>query len=90
MDHNRFRAEIITAHVVHSDIVIEVWIRLAIWYSVISTICACAVDVDGGLLTGIQSFFLLESSCENLIIAFEEFTSKRKSVQLHSHSIQTQ
>lgn len=59
MDDDGLGAEVLTAGVIHRHVVIQVGVRLDVGYAILSSLSARAVDVDSGLLSGIQALFLL-------------------------------
>lgn len=69
-------AVVVTAHIIHGDILIHLRIRLGIRNSFLGRVRASSIDVDGSFLPLIESLILLQTQGQNLVIAFQEVTNR--------------
>lgn len=65
---------VVRAAIIHRHFILEILIRLLEVYAILCSLCSRAIDVDCLFLTRIETFFLLQTKCQNLIIAFQKLT----------------
>ena len=74
MNNNGLGAVVITADVVHRHIIVQVRIRFSICDAILSRLCSSSINIDCGLLSGIEAFFLLQADGKCLVVSFQKFT----------------
>ena len=65
---------VVRAAIIHRHFIFEILIGLLEVYSILCSLCSRAIDIDCLFLTRIKTLFLLQTKCQDLIIAFQKFT----------------